>query len=118
MGAVMILANLHPRVHEVRTQWTRRDLQTQAIERHGIILALLAILLFTQDFIQIDTGNGNKRRSLLLDRHREAGIVGRNTDCDACRTTSGGTQSWRRRLARPQLRQANDNARPLTVSVV
>ena len=56
MGAVMILANLHPRVREVRTQWTRRDLQTQAIERNGIILALLAILLFTQDFIQIDTG--------------------------------------------------------------
>ena len=66
VAAIRVLMHLHPGMNEVRTQRTGRDLQPQAIERHGIVLAHLAVLLLAQDFGQIDIGNGNKRRSLLL----------------------------------------------------
>ena len=45
----MVLADLHPSMHEVRTQRTGWNLQAHAGENHGVVLVDLAVFLHTQD---------------------------------------------------------------------
>jgi hypothetical protein len=80
VASVMVLADLHLDMHEVRTQRTGRDLQLSPTERYRIVLADLALFLHAQDLFEIDPGDRNKRRSLLLRLHREPGIMGRDVD--------------------------------------
>ena len=66
VAAIRVLAHFYPGMHEVRPQRTGRDLQMKAVERHGIIVGDLALFLDAQDFVEIDTWDRDKRRSLLL----------------------------------------------------
>jgi hypothetical protein len=77
VAAVRVLAHLDTGMHEVRPQRTGRDLQMKTVERHGIVVGDLALFLDAQDFVEIDTGNRHKRRSLLLSLHREPRVMRR-----------------------------------------
>ncbi len=45
VGSVMVLADLDPRLDEVRPHSARRNLKFQAVERHAIVVADLPLLL-------------------------------------------------------------------------
>src|SRR6476620_6786606 len=55
-----------PGLDEVRPQRAGWDLQAQTGEYHRVGLVDLAVLLHTQDLVQINAGNGDKGRSFLL----------------------------------------------------
>ena len=60
VGAVVVLADLDPRLDEVRAQRARRDLQLQPVERHAIVVANLTFFLDAKDLTEIGSGDGNE----------------------------------------------------------
>ena len=57
VGTVVVMADLDPRLDEVRAQRARRDLQLQPVERHAIVVADLTFFLNAKDLAKIDAGD-------------------------------------------------------------
>ena len=57
-----------------------RDLQLQPVERHAIVVADLTLFLDAKDLGEIDAGDRNERRALLLGLHREPRVMRRDID--------------------------------------
>ena len=66
VGSVVVLADLDPRLDEVRAQRARRDLQLQSVERHAIVVADLALFLNAKDLAEIDAGDRDESAALLF----------------------------------------------------
>ena len=52
-----------------------RDLQDEAVEAHGVVVADGALLLGTEDVPPLLGSDGDEGRARLLGRRREAGVV-------------------------------------------
>ena len=79
-AAIVILANLHPRAHEVWAQRRGRDLQLQSTTLYRVSRSTLALHLDAEDFRKINARHRDKRRAFLLRRHCKPCIVRRKVD--------------------------------------
>src|SRR5574338_9224 len=79
-SVVCVPAYLDARIHEVRTQRTGLDLQTQLAEDDGVVVADDALLLMAQDLDQIAACPRHEGAAGLGRRHREAPVVHRQVD--------------------------------------
>src|SRR5450755_3620264 len=80
MRAVVVLPDPDPGFNKMRTQRARRYLQPVAVERHGVVVANLTLLLNAEDLVQIDPGDRDERGTFLFGFHREPGIVRRDVN--------------------------------------
>ncbi len=60
VGAIGVVADPDIGLDEMRPERTFRDLQLEAVERHAIVVADLAVFLDTEDLVEIYAGDGHE----------------------------------------------------------
>ena len=78
VGAVVIVADLDPRLDEMRPQRARRNLKFQLVERHAIVVADLTLFLNAENLPEIDARDGDESSAFLLRLDGKPRIVGRD----------------------------------------
>ena len=80
VGSIWIVAHFDPGLDEMAAQRAFGDLQLEAVERHAVVVAGLAVFLDAENLGQIDAGNCHEGATGLACRNREAGVVGGHID--------------------------------------